>query len=147
MVDVRRIQSTELKAASAPKKSTPQSSMSFQEVIASGRIEKTREKLTGLMKDIDAQGKVLADSRSVEELRRYKALVKEFMQDAVDVGLQLQERRGFNRQGRTKIYKIVETVDAKLAELTSSVLEKEASSLQILDQIGEIKGLLLNIYT
>ncbi|TDQ36938.1 YaaR family protein [Aureibacillus halotolerans] len=146
MVDVRRIQSTELHPTKA-KPASPQASVSFQEIMAKGRVEKTHEKLTGLMKDIEAQGKALADTRSVEELRKYKALIKDFMRDAVDVGLQLQEHRGFTRQGRTKVFKIVETVDAKLAELTASVLEKEASGLKILEQVGEIKGMLMNLYT
>lgn len=43
--------------------------------------------------------------------------------------------------------KTVETIDAKLVELSEEILNKEKSSLEILEMIGEIKGLLINLYT
>ena len=58
------------------------------------------------MSAIEDQGKVLADSRTVEDLKKYKKLVKEFMDSAVKNGLRLEEQRGFNRRGRTKVYKL-----------------------------------------
>ena len=48
---------------------------------------------------------------------------------------------------RTKIYKIVKEVDKALIDLTNSVLDKEKNSLDILSRVGEIKGLLINMYT
>ena len=74
---------------------------------------------------LEDQGKVLADSRTVEDLKKYKKLVKEFMDAAVKNGLKLEEQRGFNRRGRTKVYKIVKEVDKKLIDLTNAVLEKK----------------------
>ncbi|ERN54888.1 YaaR family protein [Alkalihalophilus marmarensis] len=144
-MDVGRIARTGL-GKIEPKKQEPSAKVSFQEIMGKQRDEKAYEKLSQLMQKIDDQGKVLAESRTVEELRKYKQLVKEFMEDAVQFGLSLEERRGFNRRGRTKIYKIVQEVDRKLLDLTDAVLEKEKKGLQILDMVGEIKGLLVNIY-
>ncbi|MEC2070601.1 YaaR family protein [Alkalihalophilus marmarensis] len=144
-MDVGRIARTGL-GKIEPKKQEASAKVSFQEVMGKQRDEKAYEKLSQLMQKIDDQGKVLAESRTVEELRKYKQLVKEFMEDAVQFGLSLEERRGFNRRGRTKIYKIVQEVDRKLLDLTDAVLEKEKKGLQILDMVGEIKGLLVNIY-
>lgn len=110
------------------------------------RDEKVYARFNQLIEEIDEQGKILAEKRTVEELRKYKQLVKEFIEDAVNHGLELQERRGFNRRGRTKIYKIVQEVDRKLLDLTNAVLEKQKSSLDILEMVGEIKGLLINLY-
>lgn len=122
-------------------------SISFQEVMAKGRTNIVYEKLTKLVKDIEDQGKVLAEKRTVDHLRKYKKLVKEFMDEAIQNGLQLEEQRGFNRRGRTKIYKIVKEVDSKLVDLTNAVLDKEKSSMDILQKVGEIKGMLINMYT
>lgn len=129
------------------KNSTPSESVSFQEVMAKGRQETVYEKLTKLVKDIEEQGKTLAEHRSVDDLRKYKKMVKQFMEEAVQNGLQLEEQRGFNRRGRTKIYKIVKEVDKKLIDLANDVLNKEKSQLDILNQVGEIQGMLINIYT
>ncbi len=129
-----------------PKKNEQTARISFAEVIGKQRDEKAYERLAQLMKRIDEQGEVLSESRTVEELRKYKQLVKEFVEDAVQFGLSLEERRGFNRRGRTKIYKIVQEVDRKLLDLTDAVLAKQKSGLGVLDMVGEIKGLLVNIY-
>lgn len=125
----------------------PQASVSFTELMQKGRDDQAYAKLSKLMEDIEDQGKILSEtSRTVDELRKYKAMVKEFMEDAVKLGLSLEERRGFNRRGRTKIYKIVKEVDRKLLDLTDALLVKQKKGLDILDMVGEIKGLLINIY-
>jgi uncharacterized protein YaaR (DUF327 family) len=118
----------------------------FTEVMASKRTDLVVEKLKKLMEDIEEQGNILAESQTVEDLRKYKKLVKEFLDESVKNGLQLEERRGFNRRGRTKIYKIVTEVDKKLLELTDAVLNKQEKGLKILELVGEIKGLLINVY-
>lgn len=146
IMDVQKIGKTDLNTIKS-KKSGPAESISFQEVMGKNRQEMVHEKLTKLVREIEDQGKVLSESRTVDELRKYKKMVKEFMDEAVQNGLQLEERRGFNRRGRTKIYKIVREVDKKLVDLTNAVLDKEKKSLDILSMVGEIKGLLINIYT
>lgn len=122
-------------------------SVSFTELMGKKREDLLHEKMTKMMQDIEDQGKVLAESRTVEDLKKYKKMVKEFMEDAINNGLKLEEQRGFNRRGRTKVYKIVKEVDSKLIDLTNAVLQKEKSGLDILGMVGEIKGLLINIYT
>lgn len=128
------------------KKETATASVSFAEVMKKRRSDQFVERMKQLLQDIDDQGKVLVETQSVEELRKYKQLVKDFMQEAVDHGLKLEERRGFNRRGRTKVYKIVKQVDQKLIELTNAVLKEQEKGLHVLGLVGEIKGLLVNIY-
>lgn len=145
-MDVHRIQRTGLGRIEQKKHTEVTGSVTFSEVMRQKRDEKVYARFNQLIEEIDEQGKILAEKRTVEELRKYKQLVKEFIEDAVNHGLELQERRGFNRRGRTKIYKIVQEVDRKLLDLTNAVLEKQKSSLDILEMVGEIKGLLINLY-
>ncbi|OLO42797.1 hypothetical protein BTR23_02000 [Alkalihalophilus pseudofirmus] len=144
-MDVQRIGRANLNKVE-PKNQGPTASVSFSEVMGKQRDEKAYERVHQLMQKIDDQGKVLAETRTVDELRKYKALIKEFMEDAVELGLRLEEKRGFNRRGRTKVYKVVQEVDRKLLDLTNAVLDKQRKGLEILDMVGEIKGLLVNIY-
>ncbi|RLQ96794.1 YaaR family protein [Falsibacillus albus] len=122
-------------------------SVSFTEVMASKRTNVLYDRFAKMGSEIEEQGKVLAKSQTVEDLRKYKKLVKAFMEDAVKNGLKLEEQRGFNRRGRTKIYKIVKEVDKKLIDLTNEVLQKEKKGMGILGMVGEIQGMLINIYT
>ncbi|WP_338449525.1 YaaR family protein [Niallia oryzisoli] len=122
-------------------------SISFTEVMGKNRENILYEKMTKMMQDIEDQGKVLANSRTIDDLKKYKKLVKQFMEEAVNNGLKLEEQRGFNRRGRTKVYKIVKEVDKKLIDLTNAVLDKEKKGIDILSMVGEIKGMLINMYT
>ncbi|UTR09510.1 DUF327 family protein [Evansella sp. LMS18] len=145
-MDVQRVGRTGMNGISQKKDNSTDPKITFQEIMQKGRDNQAYERLNNLMVKIDEQGKTLAESRTVEELRKYKQLVKEFMEDAVKLGLSLEERKGFNRRGRTKVYKIVREADSKLLDLTNAVLNKEQKGLNILQLTGEIKGLLVNIY-
>jgi uncharacterized protein len=129
------------------KEAVASESVSFTEVMSKKRENALYEKFSKLAKDIEDQGKVLSESRTVEDLKKYKKLVKSFLDEAVNNALQLENQRGFNRRGRTKVYKIVKEVDSKLVDLTNEVLNKEKKGLNILNMVGEVQGLLINIYT
>ncbi|QSB49465.1 YaaR family protein [Parageobacillus toebii] len=129
------------------KEATASASVSFAEVVARQNEELALERFQQLAKEIEEQGKVLAESRSVEELRKYKKLVKTLLDDVIKNGLQLSEQHGFNWSGRSRLYKIVKEVDKKLIDLTNAVLQKEKQGIDLLSTIGEIQGLIINIYT
>ena len=145
-MDVQRIGMAALLKAGR-REEARKDSISFKEVIGTRREDITFERLTKRMQELEAQGKVLADTQSIEHLRKYKKLVKDFMDDAVKNGLQLEERRGFSQRGSAKVYKLVKEVDQKLVELTNAVLDKEERGISLLGMIGEIQGMLINIYT
>ncbi|MFB4164636.1 YaaR family protein [Alteribacillus sp. JSM 102045] len=145
-MDIQKVMQTGVHPPSSKTKETARTSVSFTEIMDQRRQEKAYDRFNKMIEKIDDQGKVLAETRTVEELRKYKQLVKDFMKEAVDHGLHLEEKRGFNRRGRTKIYKVVEEVDHKLLDLTNAVMEKEKKGIEILDKVGEIRGLLVNLY-
>ncbi len=129
------------------KEATASASVSFAEVVAKRSEELALERFQQLAKEIEEQGNILAESRSVEDLRKYKKLVKNLLDDVVKNGLQLSEQRGFNWSGRPRLYKVVKEIDQKLIDLTNAVLQKEQQSIDLLSTIGEIQGLIINIYT
>ncbi|QDI92933.1 DUF327 family protein [Salicibibacter halophilus] len=133
------------------KKASPESSKerfrspSFQAIMNHQRQSVAFDQLQAAMGKIEDQGKILAESRTEKELREYKKLIRNFVDEIVRNGLQIEERRRFNRP-ETNAYKIVAEVDEKLARLAEKVLENEAAHLDILAQVGEIRGLLVNLY-
>ncbi|MFB1082267.1 YaaR family protein [Jeotgalibacillus sp. JSM ZJ347] len=146
-MDVQRIGKTTETNKTQKKEQIAKESVSFQDVMSKKRTTTLIDKLTAMSAEIEDQGKKLSDSRTVEDLRKYKGLVKKFMEEAVNNGLQLEDQRGFNRRGRTKVYKIVKEIDSKLIDLTNQVLDKEKKGLDILGTIGEIQGLIINVYS
>lgn len=140
--NVKKVNTAKVEA----KKIKEESSISFRELMSTRRSEMDVERLNRLIEDIDDQGKILAQSLTVEDLRDYKKKVKEFMSEAVKYGLKVQQSRGFNRGGRMRMYKTVQKVDEKLLELADAVINKEEKGLKVLNLVGEIRGLLLDLY-
>ncbi len=145
-MEVNRVQRTD-SAKAAPKTEATGEKTSFTEIMNQKRDAAQVEKFNQRLVDIEKQGQRLAEHRTVEDLNKFKKLVKDLMDDAVKFGLKLEERQGFNRRGRSKVYKIIKEVDKKLLEVTDTVLDQQKKGLEVLSLVGEIKGLLVNIYT
>lgn len=120
---------------------------SFQRIIGTYSKELSQDRLQQLMQDIDQQGQTLSEHRSFRELKKYKDLVKQYMSEVSKHGIALHQSETWDPYAGNKTLKTVKTVDAKLMELTKHVLDQQNSSLSILERIGEIKGLLINLYT
>ncbi|MBB6455224.1 hypothetical protein HNQ94_003721 [Salirhabdus euzebyi] len=119
----------------------------FQSIMNKEAAQMRESELNRLLEQLTRQGEKVAQFRSFRDLSKYKNLVKNFIQEAVQYGFDLKQSRNWNMQGQNRKLTIVETIDEKLVELTNSVLSKEKNSINILDKIGEIKGLLVNLYT
>ncbi|AGX02079.1 MULTISPECIES: YaaR family protein [Bacillaceae] len=118
----------------------------FQQLVQKQDQKMQMAQLQGLLKDIDSAGERLGRSRNFKDLAKFKTLVKRFVKETVDYGMELNQSHSWNQYGQGRSLKIVETIDQKLADLTEEVMKKEKQSIGILGKIGEIKGLLINIY-
>lgn len=119
----------------------------FSEVVMRQTEHLHREQIDKLMADIEAAGERLGKSRTFADLAKYKSLVKSLVKEAVDAGLKLKQSHSWNSFSEGKTYQTVEMIDQKLVELTEEVLQNDKQSIAILSKIGEIKGLLIHIYT
>nr|WP_249118382.1 YaaR family protein [Bacillus pumilus] len=105
------------------------------------------EQLTVMLSDIEVFGKKLTKSRNLKDLARFKGLVKRFVKETVDNGLNIETSRSFDIYGNTRTLALVKALDEKLIELTEDMMDQEKPSIDLLERIGEIKGLLINLYT
>ena len=119
----------------------------FRAILGKEQLKLQRETLQTLFLEIETQGDKLIQTQTVKELQQYKQLVQRFVQEAVHFGMALKQSRGWNQQGRMQTLSLVKTIDEHLLELTEAVLEKGKSSIDLLEKVGEIKGLLINLYS
>lgn len=117
-----------------------------------GVMEKHSQKmqansLNKLLADIDQAGARLLRLRNFKELAKYKSLVKQFVKEAVNFGMDIKQSQSWNQYGQSRALKTVQTIDAQLIELTEEVVNQEKDAIDLLGRIGEIKGLLINLYT
>lgn len=103
-------------------------------------------RLNRLMSDINTVGEQLSKTMDIKDLKNYKKLIAEFMDEVVNSSLKYSKHNQFDRRGRHKVYAIVKKVNARVEELSREFLKEERDNIKVLENIGTIKGLLLDIY-
>jgi uncharacterized protein len=104
-----------------------------------------QEQLNRMLEQIHRQGDLLIKSMTVRELRAYKLLIQRFLEETVRRGVALKDTRGWDRRGRGKRYKILDEIDSKLLEMADDMLNSEQGRMDILNKVGEIRGMLINM--
>lgn len=127
-------------------KAQPTSGASFSDLLSDQKDRQNKEQLEKMMSDIRKQGDLLADSKQIELLVQYKKMVKNFVSQAVEFAFSVEERRGLSRMGRSKVLKVVAQIDDQLIVITEDFLAQERSRIKLLGKIGELQGLLMNLY-
>lgn len=106
-----------------------------------------QQRVDNLMNDIVAQGNRIAEHMDIRDMKRYRGLVKDFLNEVVYRSHKFSRENFLDRKGRHRVYGIIKLVDANLDELASALVADEKDHIAILGLIGEIRGLLLDIIT
>lgn len=119
---------------------------SFKFILVSNIEQKDlQNKLTSLMDEITSQGEKIAKHMDVADMKRYRSLVKEFMNEVVTHSHEFSRENFLDRRGRHRVYGIVRLVDKNLDELAQELVKDEKDNISVLNKVGEIRGLLLDI--
>jgi uncharacterized protein YaaR (DUF327 family) len=102
-------------------------------------------RLQALISEITQQGKRLAAHFDFTDLRHYRSLITDFINEVVTHSHEFSRENHLNRRGQHRVFAIVRLVNEELDELAQELLKKEKDHLAILDKIDEINGLLLDM--
>ena len=121
---------------------------SFKFMLASHVQEaELQAKLNSLMEEITMQGERLYKRRDVKDMKRYRGLIKDFLNEVVTHSHSFSRENYLDRRGRHRVFGIIRLIDENLDLLAQELMKDEKDNLAILDKIGEIRGLLLDIFT
>ena len=127
-------------------KSTESSDDSFKFTLISNIEEKDlQEKLGNMMQEITEQGEKIAKHMDIKDMRKYRELVKGFLNEVVNRSHKFSRENFLDRRGRHRVYGIVKLVDKNLDELAGELVKEEKNHLEIVGRIDDIRGLLLDI--
>ncbi|MFD1849282.1 YaaR family protein [Oceanobacillus bengalensis] len=118
----------------------------FHSTLHSQTVQLKQQEIEKLMKNITMQGDKLARSRTFRDLAKFKRMIKDFLQETVSSGYKIEKDHSFGFGGNRQL-SLVKEIDEKLLSLTEEIMGQEQKTVNILGLIGEIKGLLVNIYT
>ena len=105
------------------------------------------ERLDGMMKEIIQQGKKLTKRMDIRDMKHYRTLIKEFLNEVVNRSHKFSRENFLDRRGRHRVYGMIKRVDEALDELAGELISDEKDAIAILDKVDEIRGLLLDIAT
>ena len=93
------------------------------------------------------RGRKTGQETGCEGYAAYRGLVKEFLNEVVTRSHSFSRENFLDRRGRHRVYGIIRLVDENLDQLAQELMKDEKDNLAILNKIGEIRGLLLDIFT
>jgi len=104
-----------------------------------------QSRLNFMMKEIIQHGNKLAKHMDIRDMKKYRQLIKEFMNEVVNRSHKFSRENFLDKRGRHRVYGMVKLVDKTLDELATELIKDETDHISILNKIDEIKGLLLDI--
>lgn len=121
---------------------------SFKFTLASAITDaELQARVDSLMEDIVEQGNRIAQHMDIHDMKRYRTLIKDFLNEVVYRSHKFSRENFLDRRGRHRVYGIIKLIDSNLDELATELVEDEKDHISILSKIGEIQGLLLDIFT
>ena len=141
--DVSKIQQVE-----EPTKSVDSGDDSFKFTLIRNIEEKDlQEKLNSMMEEITVQGDKISKHMDIKDMKKYRELVKGFLNEVVSRSHEFSRENFLDRRGRHRVYGVVRLVDKNLDDLAGELVKDEKDHLAIISKIDDIRGLLLDIST
>lgn len=134
----------QIEAAAKPESADANFKFVLTSAIGEAQLQ---ERLNQLLDEITVQGDRIAQHMDIRDMKKYRGLVKDFMNEVVNRSHKFSRENFLDRRGRHRVYGIIRLVDATLDELAGELVKDEKDHISILGKIGEIQGLLLDIFT
>ncbi len=126
-----------------PDRKKVDSKKDFSQNFNFARDRKNEEQLKKTLEEIKKKGNRLVITKCYADVKAYKNLIKEYLQDVLAFMYNVKKDISF---WQTQYFITVETIDNKLKELTETLLQEEKENLNIASTIDEIQGLIVDIY-
>lgn len=124
-------------------------SQGFDEALKMQKQEPTEglDKVTEMIDNIEKVKVELENDLTVENLNRYKDALKSFLNHYTQNELQMESF--YVKDGRTFMEKkvnIIKSIDENMNSMTENMLETNRGHLETLQKMGEIQGLIINLF-
>ena len=107
-------------------RTTQSSNDTFKFMLVSNIAEQElQQKIGGLMSQIDEQGKKISKKKDIRDMRRYRELIKELLNEVIYRSHEFSRENFLDRRGRHRVYGIIRLVDKNLDELAEELMKDE----------------------
>jgi hypothetical protein len=127
------------------RKVTEGKEVSFQNQLKRVESDNFEQYIQDLASKIFDQGEKLGKKVDIRELKIYKNMISEFLGEAVNNSHKFSKESFLDRRGRYKVYATIKKINSSLEQLTEKVLNDQKNNIGILNNIEDIRGLILDI--
>ena len=128
------------------KAAVPESDGSFKfTLVSSIEEQELQAQLQYMMEEVTQQGDRLKKHRDIRDMKRYRQLIKGFLNEVVSRSHKFSRENFLDSRGRHRVYGIVKLIDQRLDEIAQELIKDEKDTLSILSKIDEIRGMLLDL--
>lgn len=117
----------------------------FQNQLKRVEEQNIEERINSLVQGIVEQGEKLSKKVDIRELKKYKKLISEFLDETIGNSRRFSKESFLDRRGRYKVFATVKKINEELDGLTKDVLSEEKDNIKILQRLDDIRGLILDI--
>ncbi|HBW36492.1 YaaR family protein [Desulfosporosinus sp. BICA1-9] len=105
-----------------------------------------RIELQTFLGKLESQGKKLAQSLSIRDLKDFRDMVKTFLRSTFGQSRKMFEDSSHDSYGRPKVMTRIAKIDQALEELGQQLLDQQSKPLEVLTKIDEIRGLVVDLF-
>ena len=117
----------------------------FSRQLSDTAVTTYQQRIDEMVEGITRQGERLSQRTDLTEFVKYRDMISELMHEVVSNAYAFSKQNTFDARGRHRIYAVVHKVNAKLDSLAREVLEEQQDNLRILEDIEDIRGLLVDM--
>lgn len=104
------------------------------------------EHVKDLIVQIEAQGERLGKKADMGEMQKYREMITKLLNETVSNGFAFEKEGKLGMNGRSKIFATIKRINKKLDDMTQKLLEDQQKNINLLDDIDDIRGLLVDMY-
>jgi len=118
---------------------------SFSQAFDNAAGQNAHAWVENMLENIKEQGQKLENQTDLTELLRYKRMITELLNVVTMSVFQFSSLEATDVRGRRRKYSLIRLINEKLELITRQFLEREKNHISLLNLIGEIEGLLVDL--
>ena len=126
-MDIKVNQTTPTTASAPVNEQTQPTDETFKFTLISHIEEQELQaRLSMMMEEISKQGKKLSKKMDVRDMKKYRSLVKDFLNEVINRSHAFSRENFLDKKGRHRVYGIIKLIDQNLDELAQELMKEFA---------------------
>ncbi len=152
-IDSSSLNFVDIKESKVKKKNSSNTKNRFDSLLKKNKVDKvlevkdfTDDDIMDMYNDIDELGKKMIKNFNQDNVKKYTDAVRSFISFVVDNAYEVKTKNFKMKMGTVEVTRsLVDVLDNELNNLARTLLNEQVDNIKLLDKVGKIKGLLIDL--